>query len=266
VRASMNSSVFSRFQKRRRDRVGPSGGEGPLSDRKRAGQVVLAARERLRPFAELEDLRMTKHQTLVMKTGFVDGIGALMQISSFDLRPDGSLSEAEYARFVSENAELVEGGQSALLNYAVLSSLLMTIFVSLIVVHSSRGYEVDGPTNGVEAFGEDAAERGMYADFATFVYADDLAARQTLRRVFYWLESVILVIGFSMQTFGLLKSTFLYALMSVGLPSVVAKCEFTVGNPTLMGEINNAGMRSSQVASTSYTSWRCRGLRRARRS
>ena len=214
------------------------------SDRERAAATVLAARKKLGPFAAKQSVLPGNDMgpgKILAKLGLADGIGALIKIASFDLEADGSMSKQEFSRFDSECMLLLEGATSALLNYSVLSSLIMTIFVTIILLHVPRNYEVDGPAgDGLDILGPDAVERSVYADVATFAWPNDATAQRNLRRVFHWIESIVLVSGFSAQSFALLKSTFLYTILTVGLPSVTAKCEYLVDNPTLAGDINNS--------------------------
>ena len=218
-------------------KVLPASVEVLQSDRDRAAAIVKKARDKLAPFASKADINYNRDGSLMNKMGGPDGLGVLIKLSSYTLNPDGSMSATEFVRFETEGMLLIEGAQSALLNYAVLSSLLMTMFVTLIILHCTRGYEVDGPSGGNVLLGDAARARSIYADVATYAWPLDEAAQVATRRVFHWLECLTLVVGLSCQTFSLLKSTFLYSIISVGLPSIVAKCEYFAGN-TLMGDIN----------------------------
>ena len=212
----------------------------PLSERDRIIALVHLARKNLQPYASLDERILEcgfQNKKIFGELGGMDGIGAAIKISSFDVGAvesdpaSSSLSDAECARFELEGITLIDAISSALLNYSVLNSLLLTICITLTILHTTRSYEIDGPANDHILLAAAAAERGVYADVATYAWPNDAIAQRSLRRVFHWLECAITALATSLCVWSLHQAQGMYALMSTGLPSVAAKCEYVLHNP-----------------------------------
>ena len=168
----------------------PPAAAATQTERERLYSVVCTAREKLRDYLALEDRQLTwfMNGSMSSKLGSFDGIGAHIKIASTELADDGSVSDVGVAQFQRDGLALTEAVQSSLLNYAVLLSLLLTVYVSLIALHATRGYEVDGPSANEVLLGRTAYERSIYTDVATFAWPDDEVAQRNLRRAFHWIE------------------------------------------------------------------------------
>merc|ERR1711965_1030414 len=103
-----------------------------------------------------------------------------------------------------------------MLNYLVVYSLLLTMFISLIVQPVGSGaYGADdaiatgmGVTNGANAF----------SDFASFAWPTDAAAQVRVRQAMYVCEYVCLALGTWRTSHSLFDAIFQYQILSTGLP------------------------------------------------
>ena len=190
----------------------------------RVAAIVAQAREKLLPFAA-QEVNFDKAFAPGLNTseyvglGFSDGIGCLLKMASFELDPDGQLTQADLQRFEHEGAILINDIQSSALNYSVLLALFLTIYISLLVQHTGSGrYTTDPP----------ASRLGHHNE--TFLWQDAAAvlapqSAEAVRRWLYVGEVVTLCIGTLLCFAGLLPSVILYISLSTGLPSVTSKCE-----------------------------------------
>ena len=127
--------------------------------------------------------------------------------------------------------------QTCFLNFTVLFSLLLTIAISLAVMHaggfaytssSSSNANTNTSATSPAAFGDDAL---WTADFATFAWISDLAAQESVRRVFYAAEIGLLALCTLMFSVGLWESIILFTAFGTALPTVLDKYEFIMENP-----------------------------------
>ena len=138
------------------------------NDHERVAALVTGARKKIVPFAQSKGLiNMQTKWPGMFKLGSNDGVGFIIKLASFDLDGDSRISAAELSRFQLESEKLIEGLQAALLNYSVLLSLLLTVYVSLFVLQLGSSYRVDGPFMDEWLSGDAALERGIYADLAS---------------------------------------------------------------------------------------------------
>ena len=210
-----------------------------LEEHERIGNVVALARHKLRAFATLDEGMMSyflfrpKMVAIGMTLGGFDGIGALLKMATFDVTGDGVICTSDIHSFQSEGALLTEQLQAGTLNYTVVYSLFLTIFVSLAVLHAGRNaYEI--PEEDVALrIGSYYSEEGreIFADLATYAWPADFAAQLSLRRSLYEGEYISLAFGTVACIIGLLDSLLLYISMSTALPSVICKLEYIVGAP-----------------------------------
>ena len=187
----------------------------------RVAHLINTSRSKLEPLANAQSFAsaLKIHQQL----GDLDGVGLLLKMASFDAASDGTISEEELRRFEHEGTQIVDALNSSLLNFSVLFSLFLTIFVSLQVLHVGREpYEQAAPTLKLAASPYTAAA----GDAATFLSNDP----EAFRWVCYVLEWLLLSIGTLVQTIGLCMTMGRY-MTTVNLPSVVAKCEFLLSRP-----------------------------------
>ena len=112
---------------------------------------LIAARSKLEPMASAA-FDMTNKSNRVkankfhVELGDIDGVGLLLKIASFQTKTDGTVGEDEIRQFEREGALLIDTLCSSMLNYSVLLSLFLTIYVSLQVAHVGRvPYEMAAP-------------------------------------------------------------------------------------------------------------------------
>ena len=112
----------------------------------------------------------------VMRLGMWDGIGALLAIAAFDQDGDGDESERELANFEEKGERLVEAVASGCLNYSVVSSLYLTMYVALIVMNAGGGaYDSDGNDIGPMGVSLYNEESRQFLDLATYAWPNDAA-------------------------------------------------------------------------------------------
>lgn len=211
-------------------------------DRTRILQLAATARESLRPFVELDAnqfgyfvFKSKVVKTYVNKLGGIDGVGLLLKAGALDVDGDGQIDDAELSRFNDEGASLIDSAQAAMLNYLVVYSLLLTMFISLIVLHVGSGAYA----------GDDAVASGMavtnganaFADFASFAWPTDAAAQVRVRQGLYVCEYVCLALGTWRTSHSLFDAIFQYQILSTGLPSTVSKCELLISKPGRLASV-----------------------------
>ena len=162
---------------RQNEKVAPTSRDVPhVSDRERIATLVRTARERLEPYAKIPDAEFNcmsfskKIMSSFNSLGGFDGVGVAMKIASFDVES----SETEVSRFLTEGSVLIESMQAALLNYGVLLSLFLTVYMSLVMQHATRSYDIEANPSLEGHRGGEA----MYADFASFAYPHDLDSQR----------------------------------------------------------------------------------------
>ena len=123
-----------------RRRIAPNIIPAAVTEEQRLVSLVLAARERLRSFAELDEhvlvynptplgwLLYPKASLVMLKLGFFDGIGIVLKLASFDVGLDGSFtSPQELARFRAECQLLIDGLTGSALNYTMMLMLSLVV-------------------------------------------------------------------------------------------------------------------------------------------
>lgn len=214
---------------RKRRRAVASEGDGGLlvDEAERIAAIIFDARSRLRPFAERTSNKdiYKMHRYL----GAFDGVGALLQLASVDAR--------DTRNFRAEAGALIEKFENAALNYTVVFSLLITITVSLAVLHSGTGaYQLAPETQSRLFSGVSQIESLAWADAATFIAnrtsppAQAAGQAHLMRAVFYALEQFFLAAGVTFTCVGLFKAVALCIAFGTALPSVVARCEHLLAN------------------------------------
>ena len=209
--------VFSRRSKSRR-RTSPEALPPLVIDEaERAAQVIAEARARLKPFADLTVKRdiLKMHRYL----GAFDGVGALLQLASLDAN--------RLDRFRDEAGIIIERVESAMLNYTIVFSLLVTVTIPLAVLHAGNGAYQLTPEAQAQLFqGASTIDSLAYADAASFIAertsaAEDVASQaHTLRAVFYALECIMLAVGVTACGAGML-------LCGLAIVSVLKRTEDT---------------------------------------
>ena len=157
-----------------------------------------------------------------MELGDIDGVGLLLKIASMPLKADGTVGEEELRYFEREAALLIDTLSSSMLNYSVLLSLFLTIFISLQVAHvGSEPYEQAAASPKLGTTRSTAAA----GDAAAFLYPQD---PESFRWVFYILECFFLSAGTVVCVLGL-AACLVRIMMLSNLPSAASKLEYLMG-------------------------------------
>ena len=99
--------------------------------------------------------------------------------------------------------------QGCVLNYTVLDSLILTIFVSLVVMHAGGNAYAVTTSDVAQRLGSDPiGDHRAWADLATFLSPMDVPTQEAIRRVVYILEYISLAIGTLLCTTGLWETLF----------------------------------------------------------
>ena len=210
-----------------------------LSERERVVALINLSREKLIPVAAFDESKVSfwgvmcdkKKAQLFQDLGKLDGVGVFTTMAGFKLT-NGTISDAELARFKSEGALLIDTLATVALNYLVVCSLLLTIYVSLIV----SGGSVFDVRTGVDGI---AAGLGAWADLPAFAWPGDEDAQAALRRALYAIEYGLLGLGMASSTIGMFVAVFFYIMVSTGLPSTIAKLEDLSENPAKLSALQD---------------------------
>lgn len=210
-------------------------------DNRRAALIVKRAREKLRPFALIPDTQnpQTLVQYVTQNLGGPDTAGMLLRLSKHEIESDGSLAPATLHLFIAEGEAAFEVLQNVTLNWTVIFSLFMTIYVTLAVMTSgSAAYTTTDEAGLVFASSStDSAHTGSaWSDFATFAYPSEASseARATLRRGLYIAECVMICTGFPLCLMGVLNAVMLFSSFGGALADVISKYEFLFASFTPM--------------------------------
>jgi hypothetical protein len=145
-----------------------------------------------------------------------DGVGFLLRTAAFHVDENG-ISHEELARFRDEGSLLIDTACSSLLNFSVVLSLLLTIFVTLQIIHVDR--ELDDRASLIEtSMGNGSSAAAAPAD----------SWPMDLRGVRWWAyvgECVFASLGTYTCLFNLIRAIQQYSALA-NLPTVVSKCEY----------------------------------------
>ena len=119
--------------------------------------------------------------------------------------------------------------QHVTLNWSVILSLFLTIYVSLAVLHTGNAAYVG--SHQESSFTVDADDDSWaWGDLASFAWPLDEEARHGLRRGLYVAECVFVGFGFSVSFLGLMNVVLLYSAFGTGIPDVLGKLEYLIRN------------------------------------
>ena len=214
-------AALRRTRATRRGRIARSSAVTLVGEAERLAALVILARAKLEPIPNAPPYYVSLKTTKVLKPlGNFDGVGFLLKMASFDTDHDGKLSASELERFRYEGDHLIETMVSSLSNYSVLFSLLLTIFVTLQVLHAGKEpYE----QNNTRTHRLDYTAAGDAADYLLPRSAEQF------RWCFYVLECSLLAVGTLICAVGLVISMLQYTLLA-NLPSLASKCEVIMSN------------------------------------
>ena len=146
-------------------------------------------------------------------------------------------SLAALARLKAEGEQAFDMLQNVTLNWSVIFSLFLTIFVTLAVMHAgSAPYEPDSSARpSFAADSEEGASFGAWLDLATYLRPEDAEAQSYLRRAFYVCECAFVGFGVFACLLGLNIAMNMYTFVGSALPDALSKLEFVLANRTSFG-------------------------------
>lgn len=197
----------------------------------RGAALVRAARERLQQIADLPDSTSTGDAVSFIfgKMGGPEPVSMMLSLCELRLDRDGRLLEVCSLQRLQEHAHVyLEGLQNLALNMTVIYSLLLTIFVTLTVIHAgtpvyAATLDDDGASAGAAIFGD---QHDAWAELAQWCWPADMESKAALRRGFYVGECVVNSLGALVCFAGLWEANFLYVAFGTGLPDAMTKLEY----------------------------------------
>lgn len=195
----------------------------------RGAALVRTARERLQRLADLPDNTSTNQAVDVIfnKMGGPEPVSMMLSLCELRLDTDGRLLEVGALQRMQEYAHAyLENLQNSTLNMTVIYSLLLTIFVTLTVIHAGApiyATTLDGASAGAAMFGD---QHDAWAELAQWCWPEDMEAKAALRRAFYVAECVVNSLGALVCFAGLWEANFLYVAFGAGLPDTLTKLEY----------------------------------------
>ena len=210
-----------------------------MIDASRAAAVVIEARRKLRPLAEEPKPSGKWLNDYCSKNGALEGVGLLLRFAAIELEDVDALSEAGMSRFHSEMAAVIEQLQQVTLNFSVLSSLFLTIFVALAVQHAGSAAYYDNGTRESPFIDkqEDWDDYGAWSDLATYAWPHDTMAQRKLRRALYIGECVVLFAGIFVCLAALIQQLLVFTMYGASLPTLVVKAEFIMAKLTRLTDV-----------------------------
>ena len=222
-----------------------------MAENARAAVVIKRAREYLRPYAELPPnagyfKRMNKNGEM----GAPETLGVLLRVAAIEIdgpktsADDGvaTLSPAAFVHFQREGLEVMEMMQSVTLNWSVILSLFLTIYVAMAVMHTgSAAYAPQGAQRvafvGADGLGQQPPVEFAWGDLASYAWPNDPIAAAGLRRGLYVAECVSIIAGIVSCLAGIVNTVSIYDGLSVGTPNIVMKFEYILENPKGIGAL-----------------------------
>ena len=182
-------------------------------------KLVQAARAALVPLTDAKTFNQIS--VAVAELGDVDGTGVFLRLAALDSDHSGSLSEAEYARFLTESELMINNLQSSTNNASVVTALLLTIAIDLFFVEMSPPFS--SADEGFSAF--ESVASGYFS-------GGDLKSADSLAKGLYVVEVIFNTIMMASCAFGLLLSLFLHQLVS-SMPGRVPALHFILAHAKL---------------------------------
>lgn len=184
--------------------------------------LIKVARRNLRPLAEARTER--ERQLAIHDLGDTDGVGVHLRLAGLDLNHDGSLSEAEYTRFMSEAKQLLDNLAASSNNAALTNALLLTITVDLLLV------EIAPPM--------DDFRHGPFAPLSSgWISGGDQESAESLMHAFYGVEVAFLSLSFALNAAGLICSIMMQQMVAA-MPGKLASLKFILAHPKVYAWIN----------------------------
>ena len=164
--------------------------------------LVTSARQKLEPIAAI-NLESVVCGTMDPKVsnkfdvlGGPDGMGFLLKMAVINIEADdGAMSEKERLHFEREFSSLMERLTGQLVNYSVLLSLYLTIYVSLLVLHAGREpYDQAASTLKLAAASYSAAA----GDAASYLWPQDPEGFR-----FFWYVVEVITLSYALRRWRL---------------------------------------------------------------
>lgn len=228
--------MLHRMMHRKEQRVAVQPPAAPMDAAARAVTAIKRARVLLTPFAEagsLEPLTWAEKKKIFDKTGKLggpEGIGVLLRLAAVEVSGD-TIAPAAFAQLQAAGEDAMDTIQNLMLNWTVLLSLFLTIYVTLAVIHSGApAYRPIDQNEQQLAFatrGEDS-EYAIWGDLASFAWPDDVEAQAGLRRGLYVAECITIVVCLLLCGSGLMTAVCIYSFVGAGLPDALSKIEYLI--------------------------------------
>ena len=225
----------------------PSLGWDDDDDFTRGATTVLRARELLRPFAALPSTNLTKIINGADSLGGQEAMGMLLRVANIPLEGGGKISAASFAQLVAEGSAALETLQNTMLNWTILQSLFLTIFVSLAVLNNGApAYPLSANAHLVFVADPQAAASGAargatsaaaWGDLASFAAPSDLEAQASIRRGLYVAECALIAAGLVACVVALMTANLCYGYIGAGLPDALSKVEFLMDTRSSGGNL-----------------------------
>ena len=219
--------------RKRRQQTAPLPAPVEPDERLRAGKVIMKARDLLETMRSVpEDANVHKIVPKQLKIGGPEAVGTYCRIALLNVGEDGSLSDADMVRLRSEGELIMDMWQNVMLNWSVIFSLFMTIFVSVAILHTgSPAYATLESQH--TAFGMDGPSE--YTDLASFIWPEDEQAQADARRRLYTGEVVMVAIGITCCASALIIVLILYTAFGASIPDLMTKFEIMYQLPNTLG-------------------------------
>ena len=207
----------------------PATAEESEDDLARGGALVISAREQLQSLIELpENTSAVKAVHIIFnKMGGPEPVSMMLRLVELNLDAHGRLDDAHSLQRLNESAHIfMEGLQNSALNMTVIYSLLLTIFVTLTVMHAGAPMYHTTAASAADATAVFGAQYDAWAELAQWCWPADPDAKAALRRGVYVGECAVNAFGALVCLWGIWEANFLYLAFGTGLPDALTKLEF----------------------------------------
>ncbi|GMH74420.1 hypothetical protein TrST_g2254 [Triparma strigata] len=180
-----------------------------VSDKEGLCELAREAREKLRPWTELPDDRVTIFEKTYDKVlGSHEGVGILLRIARIDGQGTGTISDEEMKRLMASFSVMVDEILGFLSNSMVILTLALAVAVPCIL-HEVTQVEITSATFG-------AGDTEFYSFWSN----------PSAMHVLHWLECVLLACSIWQAMSGIFLCFILYSSLSLYLPDVYSKIRF----------------------------------------
>jgi hypothetical protein len=224
LRVKTSQLMFNRPRRRRQVSDAPAAQDVLPDDMERLSRLVIDARAKLVPVAEMKQPGKTKYHLVNLpkngyqKLGGEHGIGILLRVGNVALDTRGRVaSEHELHRFLDSLTELREDVVQCFNTWMVLFALMLTVTIVLQFAPPPEGLDGEDDATAVgSAFGPDAA-----------AWLSPSGNAPAVRRALYCVECGLLAVAVGGSMAGLVMSLIM-GIMLAALPTPLAFLEFVL--------------------------------------